>query len=113
INVVSEVDANLEFYGFLGAGIHGQRLPQAQVDGNEPLGFRVDNGDGGLFADAQFRFSGGTGFKLFLGDVVALRTELMTVGWSDSFNFTSDDEPDAVSFFTYRYFLNTGLSFAL
>ncbi|MEL6547554.1 MAG: hypothetical protein AAFQ82_23225 [Myxococcota bacterium] len=28
VNVVSEVDANLEFYGFLGAGVHGQRTPK-------------------------------------------------------------------------------------
>ncbi|MEL6547555.1 MAG: hypothetical protein AAFQ82_23230, partial [Myxococcota bacterium] len=43
VNVVSEVDANLEFYGFLGAGVHGQRTPQPVVDGAEQLGWRVDN----------------------------------------------------------------------
>ncbi|MEM6274224.1 MAG: hypothetical protein AAF735_03190 [Myxococcota bacterium] len=110
INVVSEVDANLEFYGFLGVGFHGQRQPEPTVDRSEALGWRVDGqglGDGGLFSDVQWRGSAGIGFKVFVAEHVAFRTEAMGVGWIDDFDFVSGNE----SFPTYRYFLNTGLSY--
>ncbi|MEL6547713.1 MAG: hypothetical protein AAFQ82_24020, partial [Myxococcota bacterium] len=82
------------------------------VDGAEQLGWRVDNqgfGDGGLFSEAQWHGTGGLGVKIFLGEVIAFRTELMTYGWIDEFNFRTGTQ----SFPTYRYFLNTGLSFSL
>ncbi len=112
INVVSEVDANLEFYGFLGAGVHGQRTPEPVVDASQQLGWRVENegfGEGGLFSEAQFHGTGGLGLKVFLGDWVALRAELMTYGWLTDFTFQTGNQ----SFMTYRYFLNTGLSLTL
>lgn len=112
VNVVSEVDANVELYGFAGAGIHGQRTPQPLVDASQQLGWRVDNegfGEGGLFSDAQFHGTGGVGLKIFVGDLVALRTELMTYAWLTDFTFETGNQ----SFMTYRYFLNTGLSLTL
>ncbi|MEM6533069.1 MAG: outer membrane beta-barrel domain-containing protein [Myxococcota bacterium] len=114
INVVSEVDANLEFYTFAGGGVHGQRRPTVIVDPNRPEGFRVDGeglAEGGFFSDLQWRGTFGVGFKIFLGKYVALRTEVMGAGWLDSFQFVG--QPDEQTFATYRYFLNNGVSVAL
>ena len=114
INVVSELDVNLQWYGFAGAGANGTRVVTAEADATAPLGYALVGdgiGEGGLFGDLKVHGVLGTGVKVHVLDWRALRGEFRGIMWPEKFAFSNDGVE--TTYLSPRWFLNFGANFTV
>jgi len=112
INVVSEYDVNLQFYGLLGAGVNGTKEVTATVSSGAPGGFVLGTGD----TDTKPHLTFGGGLKVFIMDWIALRAEVRGLVSFDKFDFTYRPTANAVvsdeqTYMSRYVFANVGLNF--
>ena len=113
VNVVSEYDVNLQFYGLLGAGVNGTKEVTATVNGGAPGGFVLGTGDTGV----QPHLTYGGGLKVFIMDWIALRAEVRGLMYADKFDFYykpnvgTSQELNESTYMSRYVFANVGLNF--
>jgi outer membrane beta-barrel protein len=93
INVVSEYDVNLQFYGLLGAGVNGTKEVTATANAADPRGYTLGSGDPGVMPHLTF----GGGLKVFIMDWIALRAEVRGLLNFDKFDFKYRPNANATS----------------
>ena len=112
VNVVSEYDVNLQFYGLLGAGVNGTKTVTAVADSSAPLGYSLGTGETGVKPHLTF----GGGLKIFIMDWIALRAEVRGLMYFDKFDFYYRPTANAVvgeeqTYMSRYVFANVGLNF--
>lgn len=116
INLVSEWNANLQWYGLLGGGMHGTRTTHVRLAGppQTSTDYKIDNQgvlDGGLFSGLKGHGTVGAGLRLHLLEWLALRTEFRTLLFLDRFEFTPGKGKE--TYLSAHYFAHIGFGFTL
>lgn len=112
VNVVSEFDVNLQFYGLLGVGVNGTTMVTATQSIGADGGYLLGTGENGV----KPHFTLGGGLKVFVTDWIALRAEVRGLMFVDEFDFTyrptlGAQRSEETAYMSRYVFANVGLNF--
>lgn len=113
VNFFSELDMALQLYAIVGGGINGTRTVTAQaVDGAQSVNdYRLQNGGflaGGAFGNTKTHGTFGGGIRLFIAESLALRFEVRSLVFRDTFTFNAARGPE--QYWSAHWFSQGGIA---